>query len=158
MRIVTSSLIRDKSTDSTKSTNPTQNGGSSPRHAEICWMGEAMTEETLVLKSSGKCGNSCFSSQQTVLKAKKQFMKDESPTRSQLLSTQNHRDQKAMKSVKELGLGTHSFNTSTWKAVAGRSLVIQIQLGLKSKFQASQSYKVRSCLSRQRNKENNARK
>lgn len=57
-----------------------------------------------------------------------------------------------MKSVTELGVGTHTFNTSTWKAVPGRSLLVQVWLVLNSKFQASQSFKVRSCLRKQTNK------
>lgn len=67
-----------------------------------------MIEETLILRDFRLTQKQLYL-QPTVLKAKKQFMKDESPTRL----TPKHRAQEAMEHVRESGEGAHSFNIST---------------------------------------------
>lgn len=39
----------------------------------------------------------------------------------------------------------HRFNSSTWKAETGRSVLVQARLGLHLEFHASKGYTVRPC-------------
>ena len=47
------------------------------------------------------------------------------------------------------GIVAHAFNASTWQADASQTLRIQRLLGLHSKLQDSQNYKVRLCLEKE---------